>query len=83
MPSKLARGASGDGMAWLLSRLPPDPTASGSDGGATTFDRTVEARVLALQQRFGIAADGVVGPETMFALSSLEADGPHLARGVP
>ncbi|WP_426285952.1 AAA family ATPase [Luteibacter sp. E-22] len=83
MPSKLARGASGDGMAWLLSRLPPDPTASGSATAATTFDRTVEARVLALQQRFGIAADGVVGPETMFALSSLEADGPHLARGVP
>jgi general secretion pathway protein A len=83
MPTKLARGDSGDGLAWVLGRLPPDGTAAAGGAAPATFDRTVEARVLALQQRFGIAADGVVGPETMFALSSLEAEGPHLARGVP
>jgi general secretion pathway protein A len=80
MPAKLARGDTGPGVGWLLSHLP----AEGAGAVApTTFDRGVQARVLGVQQRFGIAADGVVGPETMFALSSLEAEGPHLARGIP
>ncbi|WP_345779958.1 ExeA family protein [Luteibacter flocculans] len=82
MPLKLARGDTGEGLAWVLARLPRDPGAPTATP-PTSFDRSVEARVLGLQQRFGIAADGVVGPETMFALSSLETDGPHLARGVP
>lgn len=81
MPGKLSRGDSGKGMRWLISRLPPDAGSTGTP--PTTFDRSVEGRVRTLQQRFGIAADGVVGPETMFALSSLDAEGPHLARGVP
>jgi general secretion pathway protein A len=80
MPTKLARGDTGEGLHWLISHLPADPAAGPMP---TAFDRSVETRVLTLQQRFGIAADGVVGPETMFALSSMEADGPHLARGVP
>jgi general secretion pathway protein A len=84
MPGKLARGDAGDGMHWLLSRLPGEPGQAAATATApTSFDRSVETRVRNLQQRFGIAADGVVGPETMFALSSLEAEGPHLARGVP
>jgi general secretion pathway protein A len=82
MPGKLTRGDAGEGMHWLLGRLPAEANPGGSPQ-STTFDRTVEARVRNLQQRFGIAADGVVGPETMFALSSLETEGPHLARGVP
>ncbi|MGN6093637.1 MAG: AAA family ATPase [Luteibacter jiangsuensis] len=81
MPAKLSRGDRGEGLGWILARLPAP--AGGAAAQPATFDGSVEARVRALQQRFGIAADGVVGPETMFALSSLEADGPHLARGVP
>jgi general secretion pathway protein A len=81
MPPKLSRGDSGEGLGWILARLPPDP--GGTATRPTSFDSSVQARVLAVQQRFGIAADGVVGPETMFALSSLETEGPHLARGVP
>jgi general secretion pathway protein A len=80
MPAKLARGDTGAGVAWLVSHLPTDGPGAVAP---TTFDRGVQSRVLAVQQRFGIAADGVVGPETMFALSSLEAEGPHLARGIP
>jgi len=80
MPTRLARGDTGDGLHWLLAHLPPDPVAGPAP---TSFDRSVETRVFSLQQRFGIAADGVVGPETMFALSSMDPDGPHLARGVP
>lgn len=80
MPAKLGRGDAGDGFGWLVSHLPAEAPGTASP---TSFDRTVQARVTAVQQRFGIAADGVVGPETMFALSSLEAEGPHLARGIP
>jgi general secretion pathway protein A len=80
MPNKLSRGATGDGMHWLASHLAP---VGSKLPEAVAFDAGMETRVRNLQQRFGIAADGVVGPETMFALSSLEADGPHLARGVP
>lgn len=81
VPAKLSRGDSGQGVSWLLSRLPPGGKP-GSGAGAS-FDRAVESRVRGVQERFGIAADGVVGPETMFALSSMETEGPHLARGVP
>lgn len=79
MPPRLKRGDSGDGMRWLLSRLP-----SASPGVASTdFDRSVENRVKVVQQQFGIAADGIVGPETMFALAAGDQDGPHLVRNVP
>ncbi|MDF3983699.1 AAA family ATPase [Luteibacter sp. PPL201] len=81
MPAKLSRGDTGKGVAWVIAHLPNK--ASVAAGDAASFDRTVESRVRNVQERFGIAADGVVGPETMFALSSLEAEGPHLARGVP
>jgi general secretion pathway protein A len=46
------------------------------------FDGAMETRVRKLQQGFGIPADGIVGPETLFALSSLDDAGPHLARNV-
>ncbi|KAF1005687.1 MAG: putative general secretion pathway protein A [Luteibacter sp.] len=81
MPAKLSRGDTGDGVRWLLAHLPSNGNAG--PASATAFDRSVESRVRSIQQRFGISADGVVGPETMFALSSLETEGPHLARGVP
>ena len=81
MPAKLSRGDNGDGVRWLLAHLPSNGNAGSS--APTAFDRNVESRVKSIQQRFGISADGVVGPETMFALSSLETEGPHLARGVP
>jgi general secretion pathway protein A len=35
-----------------------------------------------LQQSYGIKADGIIGPETLFALSALDDAGPHLARTV-
>lgn len=81
MPGKLSRGDSGNGVHWLIAHLP----SNGNAGSAapTAFDKNVESRVRSIQQRFGISADGVVGPETMFALSSLDTEGPHLARGVP
>jgi len=40
-------------------------------------DRTAQ-RVLALQEGFGLRADGLVGPETMALLVALAPGGPHL-----
>ena len=47
-----------------------------------TFDAALEERVRKLQQSYGIKADGIIGPETLFALSALDDAGPHLARTV-
>jgi general secretion pathway protein A len=82
LPSQLHRGDQGVGIVWIRQRL-PSTGSSREQAGANVFDRTVEDRVKNLQAYFGIADDGVVGPETMFALSAREGDGPHLARNVP
>ena len=47
---------------------------------APIFDAALEQRVRALQVAYGIRDDGIVGPETQFALSALDDSGPHLAR---
>ncbi|TCV92444.1 type II secretion system protein A [Luteibacter rhizovicinus] len=80
MPSRLKRGDNGEGMRWLLAHLTDGSTAAIT---SADFDRGVETRVKLVQERFGIAADGIVGPETMFALSATDQDGPHLVRNVP
>jgi general secretion pathway protein A len=42
----------------------------------------LEERIRKLQVAYGIHPDGIVGPETLFALSALDESGPHLAREV-
>ena len=81
LPPTLARGATGAGVAWTMERLhtfDAGPTAS----VAPVFDAALEQRVRALQIAYGIRDDGIVGPETLFALSALDDTGPHLARTV-
>ena len=80
IPATLALGAMGPAVAWVNARL---KTFDGVE--ATTpevFGPALEARVRALQQAFGIRADGIIGSETLFALSALDDAGPHLARTV-
>ena len=81
LPSTLARGANGAGVAWVMDRL-----HTFDDGPAASptpvFDAALEQRVRALQVAYGIRDDGIVGPETLFALSALDDGGPHLARTV-
>lgn len=82
LPPVLKQGDSGAAVAWLerqLRRL---------DGGTAgvhpaVFNAAVTARVKRLQRVFEIRDDGIVGPETLFALTSLNAAGPHLAQDVP
>ncbi len=79
IPASLERGASGAGVAWVADRL---KTFDGVATSSTTFDAALEERVRKLQQSYGIKADGIIGPETLFALSALDDAGPHLARTV-
>jgi len=79
MPARLDRGASGPGVAWALDRLKTFDGGAGATPGAT-FDAAMQARVEKLQQAYGIRADGIIGPETLFALSALDDAGPHLSR---
>ncbi len=53
-----------------------------SDAGPAYFDAALEERVRKLQTAYGIKPDGSIGPETLFALSSLDDNGPHLARSI-
>lgn len=84
LPAVMKQGSHGPGVAWLDARLREAglPGAAGTREKAV-FDAAMRARVRALQRRFGIPDDGIVGPETLFALTSLASDGPHLAHGVP
>ncbi|MBL8300418.1 MAG: AAA family ATPase [Rhodanobacteraceae bacterium] len=80
MPSPLRIGDAGNGVSWVkqqIARL--DGNAEASLGPAF-FDSALEERVRKLQTAYGLTADGIVGQETLFALSSLGGDGPRLAR---
>lgn len=80
VPAALRRGDSGPGVAWLARSLQEFDGIAAPSG---RFDNAMEQRVRALQDAHGIRADGIVGPETLFALSALQDSGPHLARTVP
>jgi len=80
LPATLKQGDSGAGVAWASARL---HTFDGIESGpAQVFGPALDARVRDLQQAYGIKADGIIGPETLFALSALDDAGPHLARTV-
>ncbi|GAB3027566.1 ExeA family protein [Oleiagrimonas citrea] len=83
MPSSVHRGDAGQAVAWVRQQLRKlDGDRSGSYR-PLIYDQTVQERVRKLQRAYGIPVDGVIGPETLFALSSLDDSGPHLARDVP
>lgn len=79
----LQRGDAGAGVGWVAAQLHKFDQGDARAYGPAVFDAALEERVRLLQRGFGIRADGIVGPETLFALASLNADGPHLARDVP
>lgn len=80
MPENLQLGAAGPATAWVAEQLATLDDGDARAHGPSFYDAKLEARVRRLQQGFGLGADGIVGPETLFALSSLDAEGPHLAR---
>lgn len=77
VPDTVRLGETGPAAAWIkekLERFDGRRTAL----GPALFDAEVEDRVRRLQIHYGLLPDGIVGPETLFVLSSLEEDGPHL-----
>lgn len=73
----LASGARGPLVDWIHARLAPrEPTAS---AGPLRVDDTMREAVRRYQVARGLTADGVIGPETLMALSSGEP-GPRLLR---
>ncbi|MEO6690478.1 MAG: AAA family ATPase [Dokdonella sp.] len=82
VPASLQRGESGQGVAWVTDRLATFDNGINAKARAPAFDAELEERVRKLQQAYGIKADGIIGPETLFALSALDDAGPHLARTV-
>lgn len=85
LPPVMRQGSTGPGVAWLDEQLRRVGGVEGGHRGEDNrvFDADMRRRVRALQRRFGIPDDGIVGPETLFALTSLDTAGPHLAHSVP
>jgi general secretion pathway protein A len=81
VPATLRQGDAGPGVAWVKARL-ARMDGKTADAGPAYFDAALEARVRTLQTAYGIRPDGVVGPETLFALSALDDAGPHLYRNI-
>ena len=82
VPATLRLGDAGPGVAWVKAQVARMDGAKAADSGPAYFDATLEERIRKLQIAYGIHPDGIVGPETLFALSALDDSGPHLAREV-
>lgn len=72
------RGADGASVDWLRERLVREGVAAAAAPG-TQFDDALVESVRRFQRARGLVVDGVVGPETLFALASGDA-GPRLLR---
>ncbi|MDQ3495087.1 MAG: AAA family ATPase [Pseudomonadota bacterium] len=74
--ARQATGREGPAFSWLRARL----ASSGLDPDSGDVpDAALQAAVLRFQRTHGLATDGVVGPETLFALAADEP-GPTLLR---
>jgi general secretion pathway protein A len=76
----LRRGDAGPAVAWAKQALRRLDGGTGAESGPAYFDAGLEERVRKLQLAYAIQADGIIGPETLFALSALDESGPHLDR---
>lgn len=76
----LARGASGPAVEWVRARLQPRYLPRADSQTAAVFDEDMLDAVQRFQRSRGLTTDGVIGPETMMALSSLDDAGPRLRR---
>jgi general secretion pathway protein A len=82
IPVPLRQGDAGHGIQWLKQQLARLDGNTEAGLGPAFFDAALEERIRKLQAAYGLTADGIVGQETLFALSSLAPEGPRLARNV-
>ena len=73
--SLLATGASGPVIDWVAAQLQPRYLAAGA--GPARLDAEMREAVRRYQRARGLASDGVIGPETLMALSPRD-DGARL-----
>ena len=78
----LRLGDAGPSVAWAKQNLSHLDGGADAESGPAYFDVELQDRVRKLQLAYGIQADGIIGPETLFALSALEETGPHLTRNI-
>ena len=71
------RGDTGPAVEWLRDVLARREKREAGAGPAL-YDETIEAAVRRVQAAHGLVPDGIVGPETLFALVSQERSGPRL-----
>jgi general secretion pathway protein A len=84
LPTVMRRGDSGPGVSWLLDRLAQiDDRMDAGRTGPPYYDALVEERVRRFQLSYGLTPDGIVGPETLLALTAYQPGGPRLTRRVP
>lgn len=75
-----APGDSGPAVDWIHDRLRDRAGLASPEEGPAVLDADTVEAVRRLQAANGLAADGVVGPETLLALSARENEGPRLRR---
>ena len=75
-----AAGDSGPAVDWIHDRLRDRAGLDTPDAGPAVLDAASGVAVRRVQTAHGLVADGVIGPETLLALSSGDSDGPRLRR---
>jgi general secretion pathway protein A len=76
----LRRGDSGPAVDWLRERLRGAGHVRGDGMGPAHYGESLETGVRRLQAAHGLVPDGIVGPETLFALTAHDETGPRLRR---
>jgi general secretion pathway protein A len=80
LPPVIGVGDRGPAVAWVHRRLERFDRLAPLRAADAPFDAVTSEAVRALQAEYGLAVDGLVGPETQWLLSTREAGGPRLAR---
>lgn len=78
----LRRGDRGAAVDWLAATLAARPGGAERTPmpGPQLYDAALEQAVRNLQLAYGLAPDGIVGPETLLAVAALREPGPELRR---
>jgi general secretion pathway protein A len=76
----IRRGDSGPSVDWLRDILQRRDLLRSDLQGPAYFDAALETGVRRLQSAHGLVPDGIVGPETLLALTAEERGGPRLRR---
>lgn len=80
LPATIAEGDRGAAVKWVHRQLGRFDRLAAPREAADVFDAATTEAVRGLQSEFGLAVDGIVGPETQWLLSTRDAGGPRLAR---